>query len=65
MSDFQKELLNEIIEDNWNLADIDAYIDKLVVRSLELNDWIKHVKAIKKKRTKSKSTPENGPRDGR
>jgi hypothetical protein len=60
---YHKELLTEILQD-WTTDQIDQYILSLVVRKSELDDWIRTVQNVKRKR-KSKSTPENGPRDGR
>ena len=63
MSNFQRELLSEIIE-RWDNQEIDGYLLQLITRRSELEEWIKHVQAIKRKRTK-KAPLENGPRDGR
>ena len=58
-----KELLLELIS-NWNEEQLDLYIIEMEQRQMELNQVIKQLKEIRRKRTK-KQTPENGPRDGR
>lgn len=61
--EFQTELLIEIIED-WDLQQTEDYIAHLLVRRTDLDEWIRQVQRLARKK-KNKSTPENGPRDGR
>jgi len=61
---FHKELLTEIIEE-WDLRKVEDYLYHLKEREEHLSEWIRQVQVIRRKKAKSKSTPENGPRDGR
>jgi len=64
---FHKELLVEMME-TWDEQKVFNYIYQLELKKAENDEWLKDVRAIyrkMKRRNKSKSTPENGPRDGR
>jgi len=61
---YHKELLTEIIEE-WDIVRLDGYIYHLKEKEEHLEEWIRQVQAIRRKKVKSKSTPENGARDGR
>ena len=62
MNEFHKEMLGEIIKD-WNLAQIEIYIEGLEKREIELSEWIKHLKTIRKRKVR-KPIYDNGPRGG-
>jgi hypothetical protein len=49
----------------WTVKELDAYLVQLNARHKEEAAWIRTVQEIRRKLIKSKSTPENGPRDGR
>jgi len=61
---YHKELLVEIVN-KWDEKQIDNYITELNSRRDELSVWIRVVQGVKKAKNRKKSTPENGPRDGR
>lgn len=63
MSEYHKELLNGIVKD-WTIEQIEDYIAQLEKRAEGLNDWIKHLKTIRKKKAR-KTSPDTGARDGR
>jgi hypothetical protein len=63
MSNFGREMLSEIVQE-WTQEQIDEYLAQLRDRREQLDTWIRYVQTIRKKK-RSKSTPENGPRDGR
>lgn len=63
MSDFHKELLSELTED-WNIQQLETYIYELQKRAVELNDWIKHVKTIRRKKVR-KPPVDTGTRGGK
>ena len=60
---FHKDQLEEMIS-SWNEQQLDSYIIKLELREMELHAWLKELRRLRQARRK-KSTPENGPRDGR
>ena len=60
---YHKDAATEIIA-KWDVKQIDDYITHLKVRHAEEGEWIRYVQTIRRKKM-SKSTPENGPRDGR
>jgi hypothetical protein len=62
MNDFHKELLSEIIQ-TWNVEKIESYIVLLEQRSIDLNDWIKHLRTIRRKKTR-KQPLDTGVRGG-
>jgi hypothetical protein len=61
---YHRELLVEIVN-KWDEKQIDNYITELNSRRDELSVWIRVVQGVKKAKNRKKSTPENGPRDGR
>jgi hypothetical protein len=58
-----KELLMELIEE-WSVEQLDAYLIDLRNRREEIDTVIRGVQIIRKRLVR-RSTPENGPRDGR
>jgi hypothetical protein len=62
MSDFHKELLDEIIRE-WTTNQLNNYITQLEYREIDLKEWIRHLKSIRKKRTK-KAPLDTGTRSG-
>lgn len=62
MSDFHKELVTDLFKD-WSLVQLETYIHQLEQRRVELDDWIKHVKTIRRKRMR-KTVFDNGVRGG-
>ena len=63
LKDFEREQLSEIIEE-WTVEQIENYIARLDARMIQINDYIKFLRTIKKKKTPKKPL-ETGPRDGR
>jgi hypothetical protein len=62
MSDFHKELITEILQ-TWSVSQIEEYIDQLEERAVNLSDWIKHLKTIRRRKAR-RLTPDNGVRGG-
>ncbi len=62
MNEFHKEMLSEIIKD-WTTEQLEIYIEGLEKREIELSDWIKHLRTIRRKKTR-KPVYDNGPRGG-
>lgn len=62
MDELHKELLSELIKD-WTIVQLDTYLNELEVRAVQLDRWIKHVKTIKRKRTR-KPVYDTGVRGG-
>jgi hypothetical protein len=61
---FHKELLMEMIQE-WSVEQLNLYLVDLRERREQMDTVIKEVQGIRRKLMKSRSTPENGPRDGR
>jgi len=51
MDDFQKELVTDLIK-NWSDAELEAYVAELNTRAVQLDNWIRHVKTLRKKKRK-------------
>jgi hypothetical protein len=51
MDDFDKELLTELIKE-WNISKIEEYIAQLEQRLVKIDDWIKYVKTIRRKKVR-------------
>ena len=62
MSEFHKELLDEIIRE-WTNDQVNHYIAQLELRAVDLSEWIRHLKTVRRRRTR-KMTPDNGVRGG-
>lgn len=62
MSEFHKELLDEIIRE-WTANQVDNYIMQLEERAIHLSEWIKHLKTIRRRKSR-RLTPDNGLRGG-
>jgi hypothetical protein len=61
---FHKDVATDIVKE-WSVKELDAYLSHLTERHKEEGEWIRTVQGIRRKLVKSKSTPENGARDGR
>ena len=61
---FHKDVATDIVKE-WSVKELDTYIGQLQERHKEEGEWIRTVQQIRRKLVKSKTTPENGPRDGR
>ena len=62
---YQKELLTEIIQ-TWSLEQVDDYILQLTTRRIELDDWLKSVQMIRRKKMrKYKKVLDTGVRGGK
>jgi len=59
---YQKELLTDLIKD-WTLQQLDDYIVQLHTKQVELNEWLKEVQAIRRKKTPKKPV-DTGTRGG-
>lgn len=62
MPDYHKELLSEILQE-WSIAKVEGYILQLEQKRIEMEDWIKHVKSIRKKKVR-KAPMDTGVRGG-
>ena len=62
MNDFHKELLSEIVRD-WTIEQVEDYIALLEKRAVDLGEWIKHLRTIRRK--KARKVFDTGARDGR
>ena len=62
MSEYHKELLDGIVKD-WTVKQIEDYITELENRVAGINEWIKHLRTIRKKKTR-KTSPDTGIRSG-
>lgn len=49
MDDFHKALSSELIKD-WSITQLEIYIHELERRASQLDEWIKHVKTLRKKK---------------
>lgn len=63
MSSFHEELLTDLIKD-WSLEQINIYLVELRVKREDMDKWIRHVEAFRRKKM-PKVSKDNGPRDGR
>ena len=63
MAEFHKDLLNELIKD-WDDTRLETYIHELEDRVKLLNEWIRHVRTVRRKRTR-KSVFNNDTRGGK
>jgi hypothetical protein len=64
MNEFHKELLNELVE-TWSVDQVDDYILQLTTRMNELNDWLKSVQMIRRKKMRNyKKMLDTGVRGG-
>ena len=61
---FHKDVATDIVKE-WSVKELDIYLTQLKDRHAEEGAWIRTVQQIRRKLVRSKSTPENGPRDGR
>jgi len=60
---YHKAIATDLIKE-WSVKELDAYLVQLKARHEEESAWIRTVQEIRRKLVR-KSTPENGPRDGR
>jgi hypothetical protein len=51
MDEFHKELLIELVKD-WTLVALDVYLAELQERARDMDDWIKLVKIIRRKKVR-------------
>jgi hypothetical protein len=61
---YHKVIATELVKE-WSVKELDAYLTQLKARHAEEGEWIRTVQEIRRKLVKKKTTPENGPRDGR
>jgi len=61
---YHKEIATDLIKE-WDIKELDKYLTQLRDRHAEESAWIRTVQEIRRKLVKNKTTPENGPRDGR
>jgi len=61
---FHKELLMEMIQE-WSVEQLNLYLVDLRERREQMDIVIREVQQVRRKLVRSKTTPENGPRDGR
>ena len=61
---YHKSAAIDIVKE-WSIEELDNYLKQLRDRHAEEGEWIRTVQEIRRKLVKSKTTPENGPRDGR
>jgi hypothetical protein len=62
MNDFHQELLDEIIRE-WTTNQVNNYIIQLEKRAVDLKEWIRHLKTIRKRKTR-KAPLDTGTRGG-
>jgi hypothetical protein len=62
MKEFHKELLDSLIKD-WTLEQIETYITELEEREVELTNWIRYLKTVRKKKAR-KPPLDTGDRGG-
>lgn len=53
MSDYHKELLDEILKD-WTTEQLEVYITGLEERLTQLDNWVGHLKTIRKKKLRKR-----------
>ena len=61
---YHKTIALDLIKE-WSVGELDKYIEQLKDRHAEESAWIRTIQEIRRKLVKKKTTPENGPRDGR
>lgn len=49
---------------SWNLTQVNEYIERLEARVKTTEELIKELKKIRRQKSRSKLTPDNGPRGG-
>lgn len=62
MSDYHKELLDEILKD-WTTEQLEVYITGLEERLTQLDNWVGHLKTIRKKKLRKRPV-DTGTRGG-
>lgn len=59
MAEFHEELVKD-----WTVEQLEVYIGELKKRAVDLDNWIKYLKNLKKKKVRSKPVFDNGVRGG-